>query len=65
MWARSSWFPDLRRRPRRGARGPREPGREKMGSPVVLPTSLSHFILCHDALPSLPKRSLLMTASLP
>lgn len=25
-----------------------------MGSPVAMPTSLSHFTLCHDALPSCP-----------
>lgn len=58
MWAKSSWCLAQRRRTRAGAVDPRGPGREKLGSHILLATRPLHFILYQNcAVLSLPQRS--------
>lgn len=58
MWAKYSWCLGQRRRTRAGAVEPRSPGREKLGSHVLLATGPLHFILYQNCSGlSLPRRS--------
>lgn len=67
MWAKSSWCLGRRRRTRAGAVGPRGPGREKLGSHVLLATRPLHFILLSELLCplSFPKVPIVMTSPRP
>lgn len=64
MWAKSSWCLGQRRRTRAGAVDPRGPGREKLGSHVLLATRPLHFILLSELLCplSFPKVPIVMTS---
>lgn len=64
MWAKCSWCLGQGRRTRTGAGRPPGPRKREAGKPRDCPVP-SHFILCCNALPSLPQRSVVTTSPMP
>lgn len=58
MWARSSWFQGQRRRTRASGCETLETSKGRSWEAAFCWPPDLHFSLCHNALPSLPRRSL-------